>query len=100
MKLDISMIRNYYENEVFSRVSQRKAERAEFNDESAYLDVACVALNRLPPRYIRHDADMFFYMSNKERAEVHAALDEAVAGAFEFVIRKQAKAAAPRQSAG
>lgn len=34
------------------------------NVDSDYLsDVACVALNRLPARYIRHEVDMAFYMT-------------------------------------
>lgn len=90
MKLDISMIRNYYETEVFERVMKRAHEFAQLTDPASILDVACVALNRLPPRYIRHDADMFFYMTNQERMEINAALDEAVNSAFEFVQRQQA----------
>ena len=48
-------------------------------------DVACVALNRLPPRYIRHEVDFAFYLSDKERANTERAISEAVNFAFEFV---------------
>ena len=49
------------------------------------LDVYCVALNRLPPRYFRHAVDLAFYMTEKERAEIERAVDEAVRSAFQFV---------------
>ena len=48
-------------------------------------DVACVALNRLPPRYIRHAVDNLFYLTERERAEVETAVREAVKFGFEFV---------------
>jgi len=53
-------------------------------------DIACVALNRLPPRYIRHAVDFSFYLSEKERADMESAIAEAVRYSFEFV---QARAA-------
>jgi hypothetical protein len=49
-----------------------------------------VALNRLPPRYIRHAVDYSFYLTERERAENETAINEAVAFAFEFVQAKVA----------
>ena len=48
-------------------------------------DVACVALNRLPPRYIRHEVDLAFYLTERERLENERSVDESVQFAFEFV---------------
>ena len=48
-------------------------------------DVACVALNRLAPRYIRHKVDMAFYLTERERSESELAISDAVTFAFEFV---------------
>jgi hypothetical protein len=48
-------------------------------------DVACVALNRLSARYIRHPADFLFYLTERERADLDKAVREAVKHAFEFV---------------
>mgnify|MGYP006139518791 CR=1 FL=1 len=53
-------------------------------------DVACVALNRLPPRYIRHEVDFAFYLTDRERIDNERSISEAVNFAFEFV---QARAA-------
>ena len=60
------------------------------NEAAILADVACVALNRLPPRYIRHDVDYSFYLTERERAQNEAAINEAVAFAFEFVQAKVA----------
>ena len=47
--------------------------------------MACVALNRLPTRYIRHQVDLAFYLTEKERQENEKQVNEAVSYAFEFV---------------
>lgn len=95
MKIDFSLIRNFYEEMVFERVARGMTDRPELVGAAIPLDVACIALNRLPPKYIRHDADMFFYMTAKERTEIEAALDEAVQAAFEFVVRREASRRQP-----
>ncbi|MDP3084873.1 MAG: late competence development ComFB family protein [Rubrivivax sp.] len=48
-------------------------------------DVTCVALNRLPPRYIRHAVDYLFYLTDRERQQHAKSVREAVRHAFEFV---------------
>ena len=75
-------IRNYYEQLVAEEVHRRLPD----NTNNDYLaDVACVALNHLPPRYIRHEVDMAFYMSPNELHEITVRVREAVAQAVEFV---------------
>ena len=54
-------------------------------DESAIEDIACVALNHLPPRYVRHDVDLIFYMSSEERITMTSAVKEAVTDAMKLV---------------
>jgi hypothetical protein len=58
--------------------------------EDLLADVVCVALNRLPPRYIRHNVDFSFYLSDKERVESERAVHDAVHYAFEFVQARMA----------
>ncbi len=48
-------------------------------------DVMCVALNRLPPRYIRHSVDYLFYLTERERTQHDKSVRDAVRYAFEFV---------------
>src|SRR5262249_60325877 len=51
-------------------------------------DIACVALNQLPPRYIRHDVDFNFYLSAAEREHNEQQVRDAVAYAFDFVVAR------------
>ena len=82
----IDSIHNHHERAVFSLISGAAARYPHLAGSRELLaDVACVALNRLPPRYIRHEVDFSFYLSDKERNETEKALAEAVKFAFEFV---------------
>ena len=54
-------------------------------------DVACVALNRLPARYVRHDVDMMFYLTEQERHAIEQSMAQALAFAFAFVGERAAK---------
>lgn len=89
MSPDFSSIQNHCERPVFEAVV---ASQAQYPALAADLlpDVACVALNRLPQRYIRHAVDLAFYQTEKERVDNERAVLEAVSYAFEFV---QARAA-------
>ena len=76
-------IRNYYEKLVSDRVTQVVGRKSVDID---YLeDVACVALNHLPPRYIRHEVDMIFYLSPIEREEMEKKVDSAIVNAMGFI---------------
>ena len=51
---------------------------------------APLALNRLPPRYIRHQVDYVFYLSERERGDSERQILEAVEYAFGFVQARTA----------
>jgi hypothetical protein len=57
-------------------------------------DIACVALNKLPARYIRHDVDHAFFMSGDERENHRRRVALAVEQAFAYVNSGQSRAAA------
>ena len=78
-------IHNHHEQPVLDAVNAAAPAFAPLMDEDLLADVACVALNRLAPRYIRHNVDYSFYLSDKERCDNERKIDEAVAYAFEFV---------------
>ena len=91
MSADVNVPINHNERAVYDRIRRSAARYPGICDDPDLLaDVACVALNRLPPRYIRHQADYTFYLSDRERVDNERAVGEAVDHAFGFV---QARAA-------
>jgi hypothetical protein len=91
MSADFTSVCNHNERAVYAMVT-RFAERYPGigHDPELLADVACVALNRLPPRYIRHQVDFVFYLSDRERQDNDRLLLEAVEYAFDFVQARSA----------
>lgn len=85
-------IRNYYEQLVVDRIRATVARREDANDADYLEDVACVALNQLPARYIRHHVDLAFYLTAEERAHMQRAVENAVDTAVAYVNRHRAGA--------
>lgn len=83
--MPFTSVRNYYESLVFNEVKEQLGTNSSHDLLS---DVACVALNHLPPRYIRHEVDMFFYLSPQEREETTEKVRQAVKNAIEFMQAK------------
>lgn len=79
----IGSVHNYYERLVFAQL-RRASDRAG-QDDQFMADVACVALNRLPPRYVRYDVDMTFFLSATEMEEIENKVANAVNYALEYV---------------
>jgi len=69
-------VHNFYEKIVYDRVLSKIGKKSINTDFLE--DVCCVALNHLPPRYIRFDVDMIFYLSPVERLEIENKVDEAI----------------------
>lgn len=88
---DFTSVRNHNERAVFEAV-QRHADRypGVAHNPELLADVACVALNRLAPRYIRHEVDFVFYLSERERGDSERQLLDAVEYAFGFVQARTA----------
>ncbi len=79
-------VHNYNDEAVFRAINESASQYPLLaGDPELLADVACVALNRLPPRYVRHDLDTNFYMSDDARARFDAAVKTAVSFAFDFV---------------
>jgi len=87
-------IHNYYEFLVVRRLNDMI--EAEFIDTgSSFLeDVACVALNHLPSRYVKHDIDMVYYMTPAEREKIDYDVHKAVTAAVEYVTQHRDERAA------
>ncbi len=90
---DIAMsfetIRNYYEHLVMQRIMDTLGKQSLAPDSEYLADVACVALNHLPPRYMRHEVDMAFYVSPQERNEIILKVNDAVDFAVRFIAQRQ-----------
>ena len=71
-------IHNYYETLVVRELIQTFVEDIRHIDEDYLQDIACIALNMLPARYVRHDVDMAFFLTSHERSEMDNAVKEAV----------------------
>lgn len=54
-------------------------------DNDALADAACIALNALPARYIRHDVDASCHMSDMDLARESQAIAAAVKSALTLV---------------
>lgn len=94
MQYNFDQVHNYYERLVFEAVAQR-ATAAEHQHFTADMlaDVACLALNRLPARYVRHDVDLMFYLTEAERQAMEDALNKVLNFSFAFVDERVKKTA-------
>lgn len=80
-------IHNFYEHLVIDQ-ALRSNERAN-RDADFLADIACVALNHLPPRYVRHDVDMSFFLSPMEMDEMTDKVVRAVNQAVSYVENRE-----------
>jgi hypothetical protein len=85
MKLDDD-IHNYYEHLVLEHIAELKLPLA--SDEDYIADLCCLALNQLPPRYIRYEVDMSFYLAQSERQQMEMNTQDAVNKAIQFLDKK------------
>ena len=76
-------IRNYYENWVLEELEALVVDKG--FEEDTLSDIICVALNHLPPRYIRHEVDMVYYLSPVEYEEMREKVRDAVKSAIKYV---------------
>lgn len=93
MVINFEQVHNYYERLVFEQVARQSDANPEFTADML-ADVACVALNRLPARYVRHDVDLMFYLTEHERHAIEVSMTEALSFAFGFVAERHAKTSA------
>jgi hypothetical protein len=82
--MEIGSIRNYYESLV-GEYLLNDALKGEEVDQDFIEDVACLALNHLPARYVRHDVDMAFFLTTRERERMQQLVTEAVSAAIQQV---------------
>lgn len=82
--MNFESIHNYYETLVIEHIMNTLATEPGV-DQNFLEDVACLALNQLPARYVRHDVDMAFFLTTREREKMQKNITEAVLIATEKV---------------
>ncbi|KJZ13551.1 competence protein ComFB [Marinomonas sp. SBI22] len=84
MRLDNS-IHNYYEHLVLDYINTHFAED---HSDNFIADLICLTLNHLPPRYIRHEVDMAFYLPQSERMAMEFQVEKALKKSLTFLEGK------------
>lgn len=84
MIVNFEQVHNYYERLIFEEVLSRSSAFPGFTAEML-ADVACVALNRMPVRYVRHEVDLVFYLTEQERHDIEQSMESALTYAFTYV---------------
>ena len=87
-------VHNYYERLVIEEVQRIADGWPQPVAPGLLADIACVALNKLPARYIRHDVDHAFFMSGDERETHRRRVTQAVEQAFAYVNSGESRVAA------
>jgi hypothetical protein len=80
-----SGITNHYEYLVFLRIREQTPEAGMGLDEEQLEDVACVALNALPPRYYRYSVDLATHLTQEDHEKLQQDVNQAVENAFNLV---------------
>ncbi|WKE64720.1 late competence development ComFB family protein [Gallaecimonas kandeliae] len=56
-----------------------------------WADLCCLVLNKVPPRYVRHDVDAVYYMSDDEWDHIQRKLRAAIKESIEFLRGQDAR---------
>ena len=81
----LEQLHNYFENRVLTALRARGL----ILDEDTFVDVACVALNELPTKYIRHDVDMAYFTDPADLVALHGKVERALDLALGRVLSKR-----------
>ena len=83
----MNLIHNRLEEIVIQKVAAEGAKWPVLNANPGLLaDAVCIALNSIPPHYIRHAVDLSFYMTNQKREQENLTVNAAVEAAIERVL--------------
>ena len=81
-------VQNYYETLVFDELERQLKNKGIQIDEDQFSDMSCVALNRLPARYVRYAIDTTFYATPGDLQEMEDNVKNAVSHAINFIMEK------------
>jgi len=78
-------ISNFYEKLVIEQIDKTSADQQLNLSYDDIQDIACLALNQLPPRYVRHTIDTLFFIPDEERTQIDSNVEKAVNSAIDKV---------------
>jgi len=81
-------VQNYYETLVFDELERQLEKKGIQINENQFSDMSCVALNRLPARYVRYAIDTTFYATPGDLQEMEDNVKNAVNHAISFIMEK------------
>ncbi|HDZ08882.1 late competence development ComFB family protein [Pseudohongiella sp.] len=84
----MDLITNYFESLVYDHIKHQLRDTPAAHDEDYIADVACVALNKLPARYVRHIVDTRFFESEEEHRLNDTSVKHAVTYAIGFLEKR------------
>jgi len=84
----MDLITNYYEKLVLDCIAQHLAGTAAARDDDFIADIACVALNKLPARYVRHIVDTRFFESEEDFRRTDLQVERAVTFAIDYINQR------------
>ncbi len=85
----LASIHNYYERLVLESIQKRLAGRDELHNADFVADLACLALNALPARYVRHSVDLWSHLGDAEQTALLEQVEAAVEQALAIIGRRQ-----------
>ncbi|NMH59571.1 late competence development ComFB family protein [Alteromonas ponticola] len=88
MKLDDD-IHNFYEHLVLEHIKKLELNKTKSDDYLA--DLCCLTLNQIPPRYIRFEVDMAFYLPQSEKQQMEMNVEYAVEKAINYLDQAENK---------
>lgn len=82
-------IRNYYE-QLLSDYLFVEGYHQQF-DIDFLSDLSCLVLNELPPKYIRFEVDVAFFLSSDERLNMHKKIAETVQAMIPYLQQRETR---------
>lgn len=85
----LASIENHYERLVMECIQEILSDSDQITDTDYVDDLACVALNQLPPRYVRHSIDLASHLSDAEQEDLRRQAADAVRQGIEIIARRR-----------
>lgn len=86
--MNLENIHNYYEKLVVEHLFQHQIQDEGQRDQDYLEDLACLALNRLPVHYVRHDVDTAFFLSDDAYQAMQREVADAVNAAVAYLKQR------------